>query len=724
MGSGLRYFTAALVVALAVAGCGREQTQPAQKSVFRGASIILISIDTLRADHLPAYGYTAGSTPTLDALARDGIVFEDLYSHCPLTLPSHASLLTGLLPFRHGVRDNIGYSLAAGRSTVATRLKAAGYRTGAAVSVFVLRHQTGIAQGFDFFDDVIQVAGTGESLSDSQRDGQSTVDALAAWIDREGNAPVFAFLHLYEPHTPYAPPARHRMANPYDGEVAYADELVGRFLGRLNARGLLAKSIVAVVSDHGEGLNDHGEAEHGIFLYREALHVPWLLKLPQGAGVAGHRIAGTVGVVDVPATLLDLVGAPVDGLDGRSLAPVLSATRAADRTVYSETLYPRLHFGWSDLASATDGRYRFIRAPRPELFDLSTDPHERRNVVDQQRPAASAMRAWLDRAAADAPAAGPTPATSEARERLKSLGYVTSSSPVRAGTSLPDPKDGIRSYEALKKANSLAGSGRDAEAIADLQRLVAVQPNMLDAWESLAKSFVKLNRQQDAIAAFGKVLAIDPVKPETHLALARIYALDGEKVKAREHAQLAVERDPGAANEVLAELAMDEGRFAEAAAFARRSVEADGSRYMSHFVLGTIAHRQGRCDEATSEFRRAIETMKVEPHAVVRNLHAGLADCLARSGHEAEAEREFQAELALIPASQEGRVGLATLYRSQGRDAEARTVLNGLIANAPRPTADTYFDVVRAFSVLGDVDAAREWAARARERFPRDPRFR
>src|SRR5438105_1770725 len=186
--------------------CRGAHESPSQYGPFRDAPVILISIDTLRADRLPLYGYSTGSTPTLDALGRTAFVFDDVYSHCPLTLPSHASLLTGMLPFHHGVRDNIGYSLRASERTLAGRFKAAGYATGAAVSAFVLRHQTGIASGFDFFDDRIEVAGTGESLSDTQRDGAVTVNALAAWVDRQASGRIFAFLHLYEPHTPYSPP--------------------------------------------------------------------------------------------------------------------------------------------------------------------------------------------------------------------------------------------------------------------------------------------------------------------------------------------------------------------------------------------------------------------------------------------------------------------------------------------------------------------------------------
>jgi tetratricopeptide (TPR) repeat protein len=260
--------------------------------------------------------------------------------------------------------------------------------------------------------------------------------------------------------------------------------------------------------------------------------------------------------------------------------------------------------------------------------------------------------------------------------------------------------------------------------VAVLAPLLATDADMLDGWELRAKSLVKLGRTRDAIEAFGRVLAIDPVKPETHLALARIFALEHDPARARQHAELAARRDPASGYEVLAELMLDENKVADAAAFAQRSLDADPSRYVSRFVLGVAAQRAGRCDEAIVAFRRAIESKRAEPSAVVRNLHAGLADCLARTGHEAEAEQEFNAELAEIPSSPEGRVGLATLYRSQRRDAEARAILGGLIAAQPQPSADSYGMVVHAFTVLGDTQAAREWTAKARARFPQDPRFR
>jgi tetratricopeptide (TPR) repeat protein len=388
-------------------------------------------------------------------------------------------------------------------------------------------------------------------------------------------------------------------------------------------------------------------------------------------------------------------------------------------------LYPRLHFGWSDLASAIDGRYHYVRAPRAELYDTTPDPRERHNLSDEKASTVAALGSWLDRTTAGSVVTPPAAADAEARERLRALGYTTSSAPpAPSGGTRADPKDKVAAYESLRRAQRLAADGHDADVVAALAPLLASDADMLDGWELKAKSLVKLGRSREAIDAFGRVLAIDPLKPETHLALARIFALEHDPARARQHAELAARRDPASGYEVLAELMLDENKAADAAAFARRSLDADPSRYLSEFVIGVAAQRSGRCDEAITAFRHAIESKRAEPSAVVRNLHAGLADCLARTGREAEAEQEFKAELAEIPWSPEGRVGLATLYRSQGRDGDARSVLGGLIAAQPQPTADSYGVVVHAFTVLGDAQAAREWTAKAHARFPSDPRFR
>ena len=691
---------------------------------YPAAPVVLISIDTLRADHLPLYGYRAGATPAIDALGREGVVFEQVFSHCPLTLPAHASLLTGLLPPHHGVRDNIGFTLKQTHETLATRFKAAGFATGAAVSAYVLRGATGIAQGFDSFDDAIEVEGAGEALGSLQRDGRIAVDALTRFIDAQAGKRFFAFLHLYEPHAPYAPPERYRqIANPYDGEIAYADELVGRLLEHLKARGLYDRSLIALTSDHGEGLKQHGEAEHGVFLYAEAVHVPLVLRLP-GSPRAGARVVELAAQVDIAATLLDLAGVPAAGLDGVSLRPALApGGRLPERSVYSETLYPRYHFGWSELYAATDARYRYIRAPRPELFDRARDPGETRNLADDRRTTAAAMADWLGKSVGSGKLAGPEEVPSDVREKLQALGYVGSGSPVPVGGELPDAKDKIGSYEQFKAALGLREQGKDEEAVAAFRTVLADNPGMLDAWEMLGYTLIRIGRTPEGIAAIEQALKGDPTRLTAHLALAKFYALDGQLERAQKHAEIAAGASPGQGFELLAQMMMDRGDLAKATAFAKLSLAADDQRIMSHYILGVAAQRAGNYEAALAAFRRAERAKDREKATVVRNLHANIGDCLARLGREAEAEQEFQAEIREIPSSESGRVGMAMLYRSQARDQEAREVLAGLIAATPNPTADTYLTVVRTLSTLGDQAAARDWAARARAQFPNDRRF-
>lgn len=708
-----------LGILLAAAGCTRA-TGP-----FPDAPVVLVSIDTLRSDRLGCYGYAKGETPVLDALAREGVVFDAAFSHSPLTLPAHASLFTGLLPPRHGVRDNVGFTLTAGRRTLATRFKTAGFTTGAAVSAYVLRRATGIADGFDFYEDALDVDTHVGLLGAQQRDGAVAVEALARWIEAQGSTRFFAFLHLYEPHTPYAPPSSHRdLADPYDGEVAYADELVGRLLARLRGRSLYDRAIIAVTSDHGEGLMDHGEQEHGFFLYREAVQVPLILRLPGGRR-AGSRVAGVVAQVDVAPTILDIAGLPADGMDGRSQKVAIDSGRAAPQSVYSETFFPRYHFGWSELLAVTEDRYRFIRAPRSELYDRRRDPAEAHDLVGERRDAVAAMTAWLDREATPGNLPQPEAVSEETREALRALGYVGSVVPQTSpGATLADPKDKLHVYELCRRAMQAKAQGRPEEAVAGLQQVLADSPGVLDAWEVLGTTLVQLGRESEGIAALDELVRRDPANAQGHLALARIHGLAGRRDRAEKHAQLASAKEPGRGFETLAQILLDQDRPADAAAFARKSLAADPDRAMSRFVLATAARRAGRCEEAAVEYRRALESAGRQKGLVFRGLHAGLADCLARLGREAEAETEFRQEIAAIPYSREARVGLGVLLRSQGRDAEARDVLAGIVTANLRAGADEYVVVARTLAGLGDIPAAREWAQRGRSLYPADPRLR
>ncbi|HEV2064888.1 MAG TPA: sulfatase-like hydrolase/transferase, partial [Thermoanaerobaculia bacterium] len=479
-------------------------------SVFPGAPVIVISVDTLRADHLPAYGATQVETPNLGALQRDSVVFDNAVTQVPLTLPSHVSLFTGLLPFQHGVRDNLGYRLSSALPTLASVLRSRGYTTGGAVSAIVLEHGTGIAKGFDFYDDEIEIREAGEPMGRVQRSGFQTERILQEWIAGVPRSkPFLAFLHLYEPHSPYEPPEPFRSryaSSPYDGEVATADAIVGRFLEFLKRRGIYERSCVVFLSDHGEALGEHGEDEHGILLYRATVQVPLFLKLP-GSVHGGRRRSAPAQLTDVLPTLLSLLGEkPLPGLAGVPLWPERPEDPA--RSVYSETLYPRLHFGWSDLASLTDARYQYIEGPRPELYDWKNDPRELQNLAPGLPQPFRTMRIALERW--NRPFQAPGASDPETVKKLASLGYIGAASPTAERASLPDPKDRIGTLDLLKNATRLISTHRDEEAVTLLRRVARENPLMLDVWEALARSLRRVGRPAEALEALRQVDRLSP----------------------------------------------------------------------------------------------------------------------------------------------------------------------------------------------------------------------
>src|SRR5262249_3970778 len=372
--------------------------------------------------------------------ATDAACSSRASPHAPQPLPAHAALLSGHLPFETGVRDNVGFSIKPGERLLPQMLRDRGFATAGIVSAYVLRKETGISQGFDYFDGEMPTASATEAIGQVQRDGAQSEALAEKWLAGVGTSRAFLFLHLYEPHKPYAPPERFSDYSPYDGEIAYADEIVGKLMKYLKSHQLYDRSTIVLVSDHGEGLGDHGEQEHGLFVYDEAIHVPLIVKQESNAG-AGRRVADVVQHIDIVPTILDFVKAPAAGqLRGRSLKPLLDgADHLPPAPVYSEALYARYHFGWSELTALTDGRYRYIK----ELCDLERDGKERTNIAEERAPLSQAMRAALDRVAAGATIQAPAEISAEARERLQALGYVgaTTGATTAPGEALADPKD-------------------------------------------------------------------------------------------------------------------------------------------------------------------------------------------------------------------------------------------------------------------------------------------
>lgn len=411
-------------------------------------NVVFVTIDTLRADRVGCYGYPAAATPVMDRLAREGVLLEDATVQVPQTRPSHASFLTGRWPFEHGIRDNFAPRLDGSLPTLASYLKGRDYDTAAFIGAFVLARSSGLDRGFDVYDDPFSSAGPGSPLYERpERRASEVVDATLKWMARPRLRPFFAWVHLYDPHAPYGapPPFRERFArSPYDGEVAYADAQLGRIVAWLEKQRLREKTIVIVTSDHGEGLGEHGEDEHMLLVYESTLRIPLIVSWP-GALPAGRRVTGQFRSVDLFPTLAELLGGPAVSASGANRAPNLRlGARIPDNESYAESLYGNIHFGYAPLRALRAEGWKYVDAPRRELFDLRSDPHERENLLEARPQVAGRMQARL-RSYQGAPSAPPVKVAADAGtlERLAALGYVGGSGP-RGGTPTgADPKDKI-----------------------------------------------------------------------------------------------------------------------------------------------------------------------------------------------------------------------------------------------------------------------------------------
>jgi arylsulfatase A-like enzyme/Flp pilus assembly protein TadD len=681
----MRGLAIGVIVAAGIAGAvflGWRQVRP---RVGAEGPLILISIDTLRADHLPVYGYSGVRTPAIDGLAATSTVFEHAYSHVPQTLPAHTCILTGELPFQTGVRDNVGFTLKAGQWTLPRALHERGYATGGFVSAYVLREATKINQGFDTYDANLPEASSERPLGQVQRDGALTLAAAEQWLAGRTSDRVFLFVHFYEPHKPYTPPARFAQYAPYDGEIAYADELVGRLFDRLRAEKLFDRATIVLLADHGEGLGDHGEQEHGLFLYDETTRVPLMVKLPGQR--AGRRVAAPVQHIDVAPTLLALAGIaqPAD-LHGRNLRPLLDGTGTIPEAgIYAEALESRYHFGWSELHSLTDERYRFIRAPRDELYDLKADPKETASLADERPQIHQAMRGALDQIVAGAPLTSPTTVSEADRQRLAALGYVGTGSSTSLETPadrLPDPKDKRDVLEKYVRAQELAGDLKFGEAVRVYRSILATDPEMLDVWMQLAQANVRLGRAADAVDAYRRVIAQNPKDVGSLLGAGGELLRMGRLDEAQKYGELAVDVAPAPAHELLAKIAVQRKDADAARREARLTEQADPTLPMTDIVEGMLLYNAGHYAECLPHYAAA-QKMLSQRTLQLPDIDYYIGDSLARLERYPEAERFLKAEVAIFPFNTRARASLAMLYRATGRDAESEHAIAELLRVSP-----------------------------------------
>jgi arylsulfatase A-like enzyme/tetratricopeptide (TPR) repeat protein len=692
----------ALGTALAAVGGWRY----ARASAPVSGPIILISVDTLRADHLPAYGYRGLLTPALDTLAADGVVFERAYSHSPQTLPAHASLLSGRLPFETGVRDNVGFAVKDDERLVAEMLADRGYKTGAVISSYVLRRSTGIAQGFSFFEADWPAGAPAVPRAGLMRDGADSERIAERWLQSANTERAFLFLHLYDPHAPYAPPPRYEHYGSYDGEIAYVDEIVGRLLKYLKTHQLYDQSTIILLADHGEGLGDHGETQHGLLLHDEVLRVPLIIKPAAGEG-AGRRVPDVVQQIDIVPTILDLAKAPIpDNLRGQSLKPLIEGTgRFPKRIVYSESLFGTYRFGWSVLASVTDGRYRLVRSPHEELFALDTDPAERHNLAGERGDEYGALKTALDQLRAPASPNSPAKVPADDAARLAALGYV--GMPHAPGPSLePSGADGVAMLETYRTAMENAVNRHWPQAIELVQAILREQPELAGLWIQLAQFNESAGRLDKAVDAYTRASASRPDDPDAHLgaasALFRLRRLED----ARRHAEAAGlaadgdRRSRAAAHALLARIAVlrrDPETAREEAALARK---ADATLPMPAFIDGRLLFEQGRYEDALPLFEAALVDVRRPNAAPLPDLHFYAGDTLVHLERLPEAEYHFVEELKQFPENARARGALAVLYHDTGRSDEAAQALNELVLISPTPEA--YDLAARLWTTFGN----------------------
>ncbi|MCX6570206.1 MAG: sulfatase-like hydrolase/transferase [Candidatus Aminicenantes bacterium] len=650
-------------------------------------NVILVTMDTTRADHLPAYGYSGVKTPALDALARQGVVFEQAATAVPLTLPAHSTIMTGMYPTYHGVRVNGNTALSDEQTTLAEVLSAQGYRTGAFIGAFVLDGRWGLKQGFEHYDDQFDHKKYKHlDLGEVQRPGNEVTDAALAWLEAEKANPFFAWIHLYDPHVPYAPPepfaseyARRGPAGLYDGEIAFMDSQIGRVAAWLEANGLAGKTIVVLVGDHGEALGSHGEGTHGYFVYDYALHVPLIVATPF-SGLRGKRVASQVSTADVFPTILDLVNIPSPvKVQGRSLVRrMFDPERKDDVPAYGEALASNLQYGWSALHALRTERYKYIDAPRAELYDLVQDPDEQMNILLQSPDVARRMKSELDRLMTETSLGAPTPQAAnldkDTMERLSALGYVGAPVSAKKATGgagpLADPKDKLPVFMSVTRAGELILEEKYDEATAELESALRDEPTIPQALLLLATCYVELGRNEEAKAKLDVLLKDDPESVQALISLANIL--------------------------------LEEGKTEDVIALCKRTLSVDNKNTQAYTLIGEVYLEARKYLEALPYFEKAIET---QPKITRTRLN--MAACLVGAKQYDRAEVELKAVIQDSPKFVLAHFNLGLLYEEQGRLEEARAAYAEEVAVFPQAFR-ARFNLGKVLFQLGDRAGALE----------------
>jgi arylsulfatase A-like enzyme/Tfp pilus assembly protein PilF len=682
-------------------------------------NVLLVTLDTTRADRVGCYGYSAAMTPTLDKLAADGVRFEHAYCQVPLTLPSHTTILTGLNPPTTGLHVNAAGALSEEVPTLAERFQARGYRTGAFIAAWVLHSRYGLSRGFERYDEAFGDAGDA-GVGPTERRADAVCDAVIAWLNEAPQAPFFAWVHFFDPHAPYDPPPgfHERPADPYDGEIAFMDAQFQRLVDWLDSHGARDKTLIVAVGDHGEAFGEHGELGHGTLLYESTVRVPLIFGWP-GKLPAGAIARSSARLVDLAPTILDLLDcAPLPDAQGESLRGALTSANDTWRPVYCETDYPLIGFGWAPLRSYATREWKYIEAPRPELYDWVNDPTEATNVIDEHPEVAATLKGELAALLARMPhrEAVTLKLDDDALRSLESLGYVGGSvgDEVDRNVERKDPKDMTVVVRGLMRAKGLAVDGRHEEAIRALEPLAALSPESDELFGALAHAYLKLGRYSEAEKAYRASLRSVPTNVRRLCHLGDAIAAQNRPEEARkcyEEAVAADERYTPALSRLgryhfqRKELGRAEAYFERCLALAPSSPSALAN--MGHVRLNT-----GDAKEAVALFRRALAQ---DPGHVPA--HEGLWQALNASRQRLPAIEALRRACRAMPSKLSLRRHLAGLLATTpqlGLAAKREALeLAKRVAQA-RPNAPENLDVLGlAFAVNGDFSRARQAARNA-----------
>lgn len=618
-------------------------------------NVLLITIDTLRADHLGCYGYKDIKTPNIDSLAADSIRFEKAFTPVPITLPAHAALLTGTYPMYNGLHDFSGNKLNPNQPTLATILKRSGYTTGAVVGSAVLDSRFGLNQGFDFYYDHFDFSRLLETNLDAmERPGNVVMDEALAWLSKNAKKKFMFWVHLYDPHAPYRPPPPYDQQykdQPYDGEIAFADSQVGRLLRLLKQQGVYANTLIVLVGDHGEGLGDHGEKTHGFFIYNSTLHIPMLIKLPAAQRIPPRRNSQPVSLVDVAPTVLSALKMKVPAeVQGRNLLTSFgrkSAEQPAEpRELYGESFLARLHFNWNDLRSLQSGNYKFIETTKPELYDLSQDPRELNNLYESKKAVATEYQRRLSQVLAkytpDQELAQQTGLDPALAERLKSLGYAAvagGGTKQTVGARLPDPKERIQLYELVSSAIDDSQHGRYDASIEKLNKALETEKDSVPMRYLQGINYFRKQAYPEAITQFQRVVELSPDYTLAIFQLGMSHAMAHNLDQAVLYLKRALELDStnftAAFNLGVAYL--QQQKVPEALAALRQSVAINPAYAAGHKALGRVLLYQGETDEALKSLQ---EAARLEPHDPTT--HMELAKAYEMKGLTERAQEEME----------------------------------------------------------------------------------